>query len=360
MSQIITRPSLPMTVGLDLGDRRSRYCLRTATEILEEGSLIMNRGAMRRGLKRLAKLGAQRVVLEAGGQSAWVSHLIRELGLKAVVANPRRVKLITHDVWKTDERDARMLADMGQVRPELLNPIEHRSEAAQRDLMMLRTRANLVEGRTALVNEVRHRLKSLGIRLPKCSPEAFEKRAEPEIPEELKDTLQGTLELITGFTKEIRRLEKKIEDLSKEKYPETQVLRQVRGVGPLTALQFVLTLERPDRIDKVRNVGAYLGLVPRRRQSGERDPELGITKAGDVSTRCLLVNCAHFIMGPFGEDSDLRRHGLRIAGTGNKVAKKRAVIAVARKLAVLLLSLWRTGEVYDPLRNSQRLEARVG
>lgn len=358
--QVSTSCFLPMTVGLDLGDRRSRYCLRSSTEVLEEGFLAMSRGAMRRGLKRLSKLGAQRVVLEVGSQSAWVSRVVSDVGLKAVVANPRRVRLITHDVCKTDQRDARILADMGQVRPELLNPIEHRGEPAQRDLMVLRTRANLVEGRTALVNEVRHRLKSLGVRLPKCSPEAFPKRAEPQIPEELRDTLQGTLALIASFTSEIRRLEKKIEELSQERYPQTGQLRQVRGVGPITALQFVLTLERPDRIDKVRNVGAYLGLVPRRHQSGEHDPQLRITKAGDRALRCLLVNCAHYILGPFGEDCDLRRHGLRIAGTGAKTAKKRAVVAVARKLSVLLLSLWRTGEVYEPLRNSHRLEAEAG
>lgn len=357
MSQVTMPLCLPMTVGLDLGDRRSRYCLRDSDEVKEEGFLSMSRGPMFRGLKRLAKLGAERVVLEVGSQSAWVSRLVTEVGLEAVIANPRRVKLISHDVYKSDERDARILADMGQVRPKLLSPIEHRGEQAQRDLVVLRTRANLVSTRTAMVNEVRHRVKSLGIRLPKCSPEAFPKKAEPKIPEELGDTLQGTLSLIASITTEIRRLEKKIEELSHERYPETSILRQVNGVGPLTALQYVLTLERPDRIDKVRNVGAYLGLVPRRRQSGEHDPDLRITKAGDQATRCMLVNCSHYILGPFGKDSDLRRHGLRIASAGGKTAKKRAVIAVARKLSVLLLSLWRTGEVYEPLRNSRHLEA---
>jgi len=198
--QVSTSSLLPMTVGLDLGDRRSRYCLRSSTAIVEEGFLPMSRGGLRRGLKRLLKLGAERVVLEVGSQSAWVSRMANELGLKAVVANPRRVRLITHDVFKTDQRDARILADMGQIRPELLSPIEHRGEQAQRDLVVLRTRANLVEGRTALVNEVRQRLKSLGVRIPACSPEAFPKRAEPELPEQLKDTLQGTLALITHFT----------------------------------------------------------------------------------------------------------------------------------------------------------------
>lgn len=358
--QVSTSAPLPMTVGLDLGDRKSRYCLRDAAGILEEGTLAMSPGGMRRGLCRLVSRGAQRVVLEVGNQSAWVSRLAVELGLEALVANPRRLRLITHDMRKSDQRDARVLADIGQVRPELLSPVEHRGEQTQADLTVVRTRSSLVEGRTALVNEVRHRLKSLGVRVPRCSPEAFPRRAGPLVPEALRDTLEGTLTLITRFTIEIRRLDEKIEALSQESYPQTRLLRQVPGVGPITSLYFVLTLERPERIDKTRNVAAYLGLVPRRRQSGERDPQLRITKAGDSTLRSLLVNCAHYILGPFGQDSDLRRHGLRIAAGGARSAKKRAVVAVARKLSVLLLSLWRSGEVYEPLRNAKRLQARTG
>lgn len=225
--------------------------------------------------------------------------------------------------------------------------------------MVLRTRAGLVAGRTALVNEVRHRLKSLGVRIARCSPEAFPRRAGSEVPEELRETLLGTLSVIAHFTQEIRRLDKKIETLGKESYPETRLLRQVQGVGPVTALHYVLTLERPERIDKARNVAAYLGLVPRRRQSGDSDPDLRITKAGDRALRSLLVNCVHYILAR-GPDSDLKRHGLRITRAGGRTAKKRAVIAVARKLSVLLLSLWRTGEVYEPLRNGKRLEAQAG
>lgn len=353
--QAITSTALPMTVGLDLGDRNSRYCLHDAEKIVERGTAVMTPGGMRRCLRRLVDRGAKRLILEVGGQSAWVSRVGAEVGLEVVVANPRRVRLISHDVYKTDERDSRILAELGQVRPDLLKPVEHRSKQAQQDLIVVRTRANLVDCRTALVNEVRQRVKSLGVRIPSCSPEAFPVRAKPLIPEELQDTLEGTLTLIAHFTAEIRRLDKKIEVLCRKSYPEAMRLRQVQGVGPITALSFVLTLESPKRIDKTRNVAAYLGLVPRRRQSGASDPEMHITKAGDPAVRSLLVNCAHYILGPFGQDSDLRRHGLRIAGTGARTAKKRAVVAVARKLSVLLLSLWRTGEAYEPLRNANRL-----
>lgn len=357
--QVTSSSPLPMTVGLDLGDRRSRYCVRGPEKIVEQGSMTMSPGGLQRSLKRLVARGAERLVLEAGSQSALVSRVASEEGLEVVVANPRRLRLITHDVCKTDQRDARILAELGQVRPELLSPVEHRGAQAQRDLMVVRVRANHVEGRTALVNEVRQRLKSLGVRLPGCSPEAFPKKAMPLIPADLRCILEGTLSVIAHHTSEIRRLDKMIEELSRERHPETRLLRQVQGVGPITALTFVLTLESPERIDKTRNVAAYLGLVPRRRQSGDSDPELHITKTGDQALRSLLVNCAHYILGPFGQDSDLRRHGLRIAGTGARTAKKRAVVAVARKLSVLLLSLWRTGEVYEPLRSSKRLEQQA-
>ena len=131
-------------------------------------------------------------------------------------------------------------------------------------------------------------------------------------------------------------------------------MRQVEGIGPLTALTFVLTLEDPYRFEKSRSVGAYLGLVPAIDQSGDRDPQKRITKEGDEMLRKLLVGSSHYILGPFGSDSDLRRHGEKIASRGGKNAKKRAAVAVARKLAVLLHRLWVTAEVYDPLHNTHR------
>ena len=137
-------------------------------------------------------------------------------------------------------------------------------------------------------------------------------------------------------------------------YPETELLRQVEGIGPLTALTFVLTLEDPSRFAKSRSVGAYLGLVPATDQSGDRDPQKRISKEGDEMMRRLLVGSAHYILGPLGSDSDLRRHGEKIASRGGKNSKKRAVVAVARKLSVLLHRLWVTGEVYEPLRNTHR------
>ena len=226
-------------------------------------------------------------------------------------------------------------------------------------MAIIRSRQALVGCRTQLVNHVRGAVKSFGARLPKCPARSFHNKAAEHIPEALLPALGPILEQIGSLTQRIRDYERKLETISKERYPETDLLRQVEGVGPLTALTFVLTLEDPYRFERSRSVGAYLGLVPATDQSGDRDPrEKHITKEGDEMLRKLLVNGAHYILGPFGSDSDLRRHGEKIASRGGKNAKKRAVVAVARKLAVLLHSLWVSGEVYDPLRNNHRRERR--
>jgi transposase len=162
------------------------------------------------------------------------------------------------------------------------------------------------------------------------------------------------LQTISSLTERIRDYERQLETIAKDYYPhETDLLRQVEGVGTLTALTFVLTLENPYRFEKSRSVGAYLGLVPATDRSGDRDPQKRISKEGDQMLRKLLVGSAHYILGPFGSDSDLRRHGEKIASRGAKNAKKRAAVAVARKLAVLLHSLWVSGELYEPLRKAQ-------
>jgi len=268
-----------------------------------------------------------------------------------VVADARKVQLISRNQRKSDRRDAELLARLGRSDPRLLHPVRHRGTQVRMDLTVLRSRAVLVEVRTKLVNHVRGTAKSLGHRLPACSTRSFHRKVAQELPAQLKPILAPVLETIESLTATIRAIEGQIDVLCEESYPETKVLRQVQGVGPMTSLCYRLTIDEPRRF-KGREVGAYLGLVPRRDQSGASDPELRITKTGDRMLRTLLIQCAHYILGPFGKDSDLRRFGLRLASRGGKNAKKRAVVAVARKLAVLLRSLWVTGEIYEPLRNS--------
>jgi transposase len=340
-----------MTAGLDIGDKYSYLCLldTDSGEVIEEGRLRTTPEALRR---RFASERPLRIAIETGTYSPWVSRLLEECGHEVLVANARKLRLIYASKQKSDEVDAENLARLARVDPRLLYPLKHRGEDAQAHMAIIRSRQALVDCRTQLVNHVRGAVKSFGARLPKCPARSFHKRASEHIPQALWPALGPILEQIASLTQRIRDYERELETISKEHYPETELLRQVEGVGTLTALTFVLTLEDPYRFEKSRSVGAYLGLVPARDRSGDRDPQKHISKEGDEMLRKLLVGSAHYILGPFGSDSDLRRHGQKIASRGAKNAKKRAAVAVARKLAVLLHSLWMSGEIYEPLRNA--------
>jgi transposase len=340
-----------MTAGLDLGDRYSYLCLidTASGEVMEEGRLRTTPETFKR---RFASERPMRIAIEAGTHSPWVSRVLEECGHEVLVANARKLRLIYANKQKTDEIDAENLARLARVDPKLLYPLKHRGEDSQAHMALIRSRQALVGCRTQLVNHVRGAVKSFGGRLPKCPAVSFHKRAAEHIPEALWPALEPLLETIGSLTQRIRDYERKLEMLAKERYPETDLLRQVEGVGTLTALTFVLTLEDPYRFEKSRSVGAYLGLVPATDQSGDRNPQKRISKEGDEMLRKLLVGSSHYILGPFGSDSDLRHHGEKIASRGGKNSKKRAVVAVARKLSVLLHSLWLSGEVYEPLRNT--------
>ena len=347
-----------MTAGLDLGDRYSYLCLidTESGEVIEEGRLRTTPEAFRR---RFASLETSlRIAIEIGTHSPWVSRLLEECGHEVLVANSRKLRLIYSNKRKTDEADAENLARLARLDPKLLYPVRHRGEGSQAHVAIIRSRQALIGCRTQLVNHVRGAVKSFGARLPKCPARTFHKRAPEHIPEALLPALGPILEQIASLTERIRQYDRKLERISEEHYPETSLLRQVEGVGPLTALTFVLTLEDPYRFERSRSVGAYLGLVPASDQSGDRDPQKRISKEGDKMLRRFLVSGAHYILGPFGSDSDLRRHGEKIASRGGKNAKKRAAVAVARKLSVLLHSLWTSGELYEPLRNAHRSEGR--
>jgi transposase len=226
------------------------------------------------------------------------------------------------------------------------------STAVRQDLVMLRARDALVAARTEIINTTRGLVKSMGTRLPKCSSRSFAQKGEEAVAVEMREALLPLVRLAATLSADIKEYDKKIETLGQEKYGHTALLRQVKGVGPITSLAYVLTLENPQRFAKSRDVGPYLGLVPKQEDSGESQPQLGISKAGDTMVRKLLVGSAQYILGPFGPDTDLRRYGLRLCERGGKNAKKRAAVAVARKLAVLLHRLWVSGEVYEPLHNA--------
>jgi len=340
-----------LTIGLDLGDRSSAYCvLNAAGEIVLEHRLATTPEAMKQVFGSLPRC---RIAMETGTHSPWVSRLLMALGHEVIVGHAQKVRLITKS-RKDDRLDARTLARLARIDPELLSPVKHRSAQAQLHLTEIRARAALVSTRTALVNAARGLVKSYGERLRKCHTQQVGREMTRELSMGLREALKPLLQEVESLNERIKEYDRRIEKMAKEMYPETALLKQVKGVGDLIATAYVLTIEDPHRFRKSRDAGCFLGLQPGRRNSGESEPQMRISKEGDEYLRTLLVQGAHYILGPFGEDSDLRRWGQKLSARGGKNAKKRAVVAVARKLAVLLHRLWVSGEVYEPLRNSQK------
>ena len=339
-----------LTIGLDLGDRSSWYCLLDEVgEVLREQKLGTAPKAMKEAFGALPRC---RIALETGMHSPWVSRVLNGLGHEVIVAHARKVRLIGESRKKDDRMDAQTLARLARIDPELLSPVKHRSAKAQADLTVIRARAGLVRARTALVNTARGLAKSYGERLRGCNVRNMNPEKTEGLSPELQRALEPLLAGIESLSERIRDCNERIEKLATESYPQVALLKQVKGVGTLIALTFLLTLEDAHRFQKSRDVGSYLGLQPGRRNSGQSEPQMHISKEGDPYLRTLLVQGAHHILGPFGADSDLRRWGLKLAERGGKSGKKRAIIAVARKLAVLLYHLWVSGEVYEPLHNN--------
>jgi transposase len=354
------RDAKSLVIGMDLGDRSSAYCIRTlGQEIVLEGTVATKADAIMTAFQGLRR---QRVVIETGTHSRWIAQLLELLGHEVIVGNARKLKLISENNRKSDQVDARLLSQLGCMNVDWLHPVYLRSQATHCDLLMVRAREALVETRTALINHVRGTVKSFGSRVSQCASESFVETAQLDIPPLLKPALSGVLETLDMLNEQIHYYDCQIRELCNTKYQE-QIRRvdQINGVGAITALTFVLTIEDKDRFEKSRDVGPYLGLIAKKRQSGASDPQLGITKAGDELLRKLLVNCAHHILGALGQDSELRRWGLELVRgaekKGKKGARKLAATAVARKLAVLMHRLWVTGAEYEPLRNRKARQA---
>jgi transposase len=339
-----------LTIGLDLGDRNSWYC------VVDEAGQIQLEQRVRTTAKALQEvfgtMPRSRIALEIGTHSPWISRMLSDLGHEVIVANARKVRLIGESRKKDDRLDAQTLARLARIDPELLYPVKHRSAQAQADLTVIRARAGLVRARTGLVNSARGLAKSYGERLRGCNVRNMNPEKAESLSPELQRALEPLLSAIAELSQRICEYNERIEALAQQSYPQVELLKQIKGVGTLIALTFLLTLEDPHRFGKSRDVGGYLGLQPGRRNSGRSEPQMHISKEGDPYLRTLLVQGAQHILGPFGVDCDLRRWGLKLAERGGRSGKKRAIVATARKLAVLLHHLWVSGEVYDPLHNS--------
>jgi transposase len=355
-----------MTAGLGLGDRTSRYCiLDEAGEKASEDKLPTTKAGF---TAVFGKMPACRIALEVGTHSPWVSRHLAEMGHEVIVANAHKVKLITQSVKKNDRMDAEQLARLARVDPKLLSPIQHRGPEAQADLAVIRARATLVDARTELVNSARGLAKPMGERLKKCDADSVKESLADGMGEAVQAVIGPMLKGVEAISQAIGEYDARIEGIAK-RYPEMKVLTQVHGVGTLIALTYILTIEDAQRFEHSRDVGPYLGLTRKQRESGDSEPELGITKAGDQLLRRLLVQGAHCILRQGAPESDLKAWGMaRLQNGGNhgknqkgsKKAKKKTIVAIARKLAVLLHRLWVTGEVYDPQYNRKAAEAAKG
>lgn len=342
---------------MDLGDRWSLYCiLNKAGEKVSEDKLPTTKA----GLDAVyGKMAPCRIALEVGTHSPWVNRHLAAMGHEVLVANPRKLKLITQSLKKNDRMDAEQLARLARVDPKLLSPIQHRGEAAQGDLAVIRARAELVDARTGLINTARGLAKPMGERLKKCDADYVKESMADELSAGTQNAIRPLLKSVEDINKQIAVYNEKIQELEK-RYPEAKLLKQVHGVGILIAITYILVIEDASRFTHSRDVGPYVGLTRKQRDSGESRPELGISKAGDELLRRLLVQGAHCVLRDGAPECDLKAWGRKLQGGGKKPSKsrkKKAVVAVARKLAVLLHRLWVTGEVYDPQYNRKAGEA---
>ncbi|MEE4662223.1 MAG: IS110 family transposase [Halieaceae bacterium] len=343
-----------ITIGIDMGDKKHNICILDTEGHVTKRTMVANTSDALK--KYFGKLDPCLIALEAGTCSGWISRLLEELGHEVLVGNPRKLRVIWDSDEKCDDRDAEMLARIARFDPQLLYPIHHRGQQAQSDLAVIKARDMLVKTRKMLISHARGVVKTFGERISPCSTESFHLRLREQMPKELEPALEPLMKSIEELTTRIRHYDKLIAKLCRQKYPETERLRAISGVGPVTSLAFILTLEEHSRFKKSRDVGPLLGLVPKRDQSGQSDKQLGITKAGDTYLRSLLVGSAQYILGPFGPECDLKEFGLKLAAVGGKNAKHRAVVATARKLAVLMHKLWASEDTYDPFHKHNTRE----
>jgi transposase len=336
-----------LTLGIDVGDRFSVICgVDPLGAVVERDRVRTTRAAFESWVKR----PRAHLVLEVGTNSPWMSGLALKAGHEVTVVNPHRFKLISQSRKKSDVEDAELLARAARADLKLLQPVKHRPEAVRADLAVLESRELLVAERTKLRNRVRGVLKSFGVRLEQETRATFEEKAKQATPETLMPAIEPLLTTLSSLKVQIAACDKAIRKLEKKYSEQLAVLKQIPRVGTLTALTYAMVINDPTRFVNSRRVGAYLGLVPELNESGERRPELRITKAGHSMLRKLLVQVVHLMLRPKAPDTDLRRWVLRKAAGGGKIGKKKAVVAGARKLAVLMHRLWVTGAPYELLR----------
>ncbi len=329
-------------VGIDVHQKSSQVCeLSEEGVILETSQIPSTESAYLRWFQNRETM---RIVIECGGSSRWVFRLLREMGHEVLVVNPRRVRLIAESSLKTDKIDAEVLARLSCFGRGLLRPVYQRGDEASILQTRLRVRSTLVRSRTTMINSIRGVLRSYGYRIPGRAISRFSiGYASLELPSELRRALDPLYATVVELTMRIDILTK---SLSKDSRQDERFrrLQTVPGVGPMVSLAFVSLIDNPHRFRKSRHVGSYLGLRPRIRQSGSSEVRGSITKEGNAELRRLLVQGAHSLLR-CRQESAIRNWGLALV---DRIGKKKAVVAIARKLAVLLHRLWVNEQNFIP------------
>jgi transposase len=333
-------------IGIDLSSKLSTFCILDAGgEVLFRGQVPTNREDFTR---RFAPFVPAVVAIETGSQARMADDVLSGLGHTVVTANPRRVAAISRNIKKSDEEDAQLLARLVRMDPKLLSPVAHRSAKAHEGLSLLRGRDLCVRSRTAHINLIRGMAKGFEVKLITCDAEDFAEKILPLVAgTQLGELLAPILMVLETLNKSIEEFDRKLTEFGEKYVPAAKSLQRIPGVGPITSLGFALAVDDPHRFPNQRAIGAYFGLVPRRDQSGDVDKRLGITKAGDALTRRLLTQSANRLMMTRAKDCDLKRFGERLMNSG-QTNRKRAVSAVARKLACQMLRVLKTGVAYEP------------
>jgi transposase len=334
------------TIGMDLGNRKHTVCALDA-----DGNVLFRKEVANTPdeLKVFFEenKGAT-VAMETGLCCRWISALSKASGCDTIVGNARELAMIWGDKNKNDRNDAEKIARLARADRNLFHPVTLRDDAHHRLFQLLELREGEVKERTRRVNSIRGMCKANAVFLPSCDAALFHKVAASALPEGMRKMFRPTLDALAATDRAIRRYDAMIEDCCRRQFKaETGLLQTVPGVGPITAAAFVAAVDDPARFGKARDAGPFFGLTPGQDQSGDGDAPKQITRAGNEMVRHLLVNGANKILQRNSKDNALKRHGMKICARGGKVARRKAKVAVARKMAVLMLAMLKSGKEYD-------------
>ena len=351
------------TIGMDVSDRKTQVCVMAGTarkpKIIMETTIPTTKEGLAKFLS--AQDRSAPVAFEAGTHCRWMNEVAEGMGFKVYVANPCRLRMITESKTKNDVNDARMLARLALSDPGLLHPVKLRGPGHQKMLNLHEMRNLLVKQRTGIVVQLRAVAKSMGFRIVKCQAASFHNLDRKAWPKDLNDIAWPMIKNLEQLAVTIKTYEKQIRELAETPTFKAQVgrLMEIRYVGLYVATGFVaVTGGDMDRFEKPRDIGPWLGVTPKQDQSGDIDRQCRITKAGSPFMRRLLVESAQMILRDGSSDTDLKAKGLRICARGAKIAKRKAVTAVARSLAVLMVAMLKKPDApYVPL--SERCEKEL-